>query len=290
MSIIESNRTINENWKKNPNVFSRIKNKISSHIKDLWDLFKMSDNEESWNNFPQETKKEMLESMSMKNIVDLYSIDIKNLSKPAFLDHETVDFREWTVKKDKIWNYIEIDGLKCRQWQPGITWFTYEDIRDRYYINQWLKIGFCDKWKFDKCVTINSTWKPKTADWMPNDIEQKVWWPFFVIDDPKEFQSSKYYNTSWDDLFKTRWEKELGVSDVEGPWIINNWNKELQIEWINHVQFKKWISGFAYQEFPSAYWECPQCILIGKFKNWNLVWDWVIIDADKKTFIRSSKK
>lgn len=287
-TLTEKNNTKNSSEK--PSIATRIKNRVSKHIKDLTNIFKLPNNEEAWNSFPEETKKEMLESLSMKSIIDLYWINMKDLWEPTFLDRETMKLSDSRVKKDKIWNYVEIDWLKCREWQPGISGFTYEDIRERYYPNQRLKVWFCDKWKFDKYVIINSTWKPKTAEWMPDEIEKKLWWPFYVVDDPKDFQSSKYYNMSWETLYHTHGEKELGISENSGPWINNNWRKEIQMNWIRFVPFEKGASGYVYQEFSSAFWESENCVFLWECKNGKIVWDWVILDAYKKTFVVSSNK
>jgi len=243
--------------------------------------------EEAWNKFPEETKKEMLESLAMRKKFKWRKKDIYALTERKW---EFLNFKEWVVKEDKIWKYIEVNGMKCREWQPGISGFTYEDIRERYYPNQRLKVWFCDKWKFDKYVIINSTWKPKTAEWIPDEIEKNLWWPFYVIDDPKDFQPSKYYNMSWETLYHTHGEKELDISENSGPWINNNWKKEIQMNWIRFVLFEKGASGYVYQEFSSTFWESENCIFLWECKDGKMVWDWVILDAYKKTFVISSNK
>lgn len=271
------------------NIVTHIKRIVSRYIKNLReDFFKLPNNEESWNNFPEETKKEMLESLKMKDIIDLYWIDMRDLGDPTFLGRETMKLSSSKVKKDKIWNYVEVDWLKCREWQPGISGFTYEDIRERYYPNQRLKVWFCDKWKFDKYVIINNTWKPKTAEWMPDEIEKNLWGPFYVIDDPKDFQSSKYYNMSREALYHTHGKKEL--SEDLGPWVNNNWRKEIQMNWIRFVPFEKGVSGYVYQEFSSVFWESKNCIFLWEYKDGKMIWDWVILDAYKKTFVVSSNR
>ena len=262
-----------------------MKNKISEHL--------LPDNQKSYEKFSEAEKKEMLESLSIKDDFDLYSINLKNLSEPTISMSiwDTVDFKKWSVKKDKFWKYILVKWMKCRKYQPGISWFVYEDIRDHHYPYQWLKMWFCDKWNFKKYVIINENGKPKTFGWMPNNTQKKLWWPFYEIEDINSIKENPLFNISWDAIYTTHnGDTIISNAKQNNVSLSNNWENKngelsLNIEWIKFKPFKEWISWFVYQEF--SHWH-DNCILLAEYKDWKMIWDWVILKPTRKSYITSS--
>ena len=165
-----------ENPKKNSTILGNFKKRIK-------DVFSAPNNEEAWNKFSPEEQQEMIKSLEEMNNIDLYSIDLSQICKTEFSmsEWEIPEFKEWEVMKDKIWNYIEINWMKCREWQPGISGFTYENINDRYNRFSRLKVGFCDKWVFKKEIIIDDMWSIPSFN-LPNNLVEELWWPFYEMD------------------------------------------------------------------------------------------------------------
>lgn len=146
----------------------RFKNFVNRIRDAIW----FPSNEEAWNKFPEDAKKEMLESLDQSDKVDFNKISVNKYIHTE----STISYSQWdinitslkdeVVKKDKIWEYIVIDGRKCRKWQPWITWFVYEETRSKYNKNSSLTLGFCEKWKYlpDKQAWYDSLWK-KISKW-----------------------------------------------------------------------------------------------------------------------------
>ena len=142
-------------------------NKIKGKVKD----YITPNNERAYNKFSESEKNELLESLNMKDninleklaweVMKLWDIDIA----PSWRDIMT--FKQGVVKKDSIWNYIEIDWMKCREYQPGISGLVYENSRNKYQQQQRLKIWFCEKWKFISEYYINNPYGTKNPH-IPN--------------------------------------------------------------------------------------------------------------------------
>ena len=283
-------------WKKTNSItwfIKTVKNKIKNALTPKND-------EESRNSFSEEEKKEMLESLKMADDFDLYSINMEDISDTtvSMKRWDTTDFKEWVVQEDKIWKYVMINWVKCREYKDGsgVSGFVYQDIRDRNENkDNWLKIWFCDKGKFKKYVTINWLGEIETIN-LPQGIEKELGWPFYEIDKPHEWPLT---NISRDDLYSPVKEKD---DDFKSTRYKNsytrseNWeeNKEwshININWIEFKPFKKGITWYIYQEFNALTDKNDENkIILAEYKDWKMVWEWVILSQDKKTyFIKHNK-
>lgn len=80
-------------------------------------------NEDSRNQFPENIKDEMTESLSRMHEVNLVNVEIDR-----------------TLNHDDFWNFINVkineeNQMKCREYQPWISWFAYQEIKkDQYNI------------------------------------------------------------------------------------------------------------------------------------------------------------
>lgn len=140
--------------------------------------------EEAWNKFPEETKKEMLESLAMRKKFKWRKKDIYALTERKW---EFLNFKEWVVKEDKIWKYIEVNGMKCREWQPGISGFTYKEDREKWYEYRWLQVWFCNKWNFISRKWVNDPQAPRHPDYKYQDYHWYDTHPEQIIPGWKEY-------------------------------------------------------------------------------------------------------
>ena len=118
------------------------------------------DNEKAYNKFSESEKEEMLESLKMVDSTDLYWLDFSDLWESTVESSrwDTVNFREWVVKKDSIWNYVIVNWMKCREYQPWISWFTYSltTNHDRYRGDSYtIEIMISEKWYAKKSRIID---------------------------------------------------------------------------------------------------------------------------------------
>ncbi|MBO7504682.1 hypothetical protein J6T66_00455 [bacterium] len=64
---------VRNNPSERPTLLNRFKKSSKNFMNRIKDTFKpIPSNEEAWNSFPEEAKKEMLESLKMKDSVNLY--------------------------------------------------------------------------------------------------------------------------------------------------------------------------------------------------------------------------
>lgn len=78
-------------------------------------------NEDARNLFSENIKEEMNQSLAKMQDVNLITVEIDR-----------------NLKHDEFWNFINIkinenDRMKCRQYQPGITWLAYKHIKNDQY-------------------------------------------------------------------------------------------------------------------------------------------------------------
>ena len=119
---------------------------------------------EAWDKFPEEVKKQMLESLDMKDKIDILWLDFIKIWEPdVSKEWDTIKFKEWIEKEDSIWTYIEINWIKCRRYQYGVSWFVYENIRTRHRPHQRLKVWFCEKWIRQSSAIIDYSFKARQA-------------------------------------------------------------------------------------------------------------------------------
>lgn len=259
----------------------------------LVDTFNSPSNEEAWNRFPEEAKKEMLESLKKKDNFNLYSINITEMGDfvSTMSMWDTIDFKKWIVQKDKIWKYIVINWIKCREYQPGISWFVYKDVRDRYHPSKWLTIWFCDKGLFEKQVNINDFWEIESID-LPRSMEKLLWGPFYATDNQHSIEEWPLSKVSRDDLFSPIKEEEIVTSNrKETHTYSDNWehNKEwnsLTINWVEFKPFKTGISGFIYQEIINPL-DNSKSFLLAEYKDWKMIGNGVIVNPNNKVYITS---
>ena len=253
-------------------------------------------NEKAYNKFSESEKKEMLESLKMVDSTDLYWLDFSDLWESTVESSrwDTVNFREWVVKKDSIWNYIIVNWMKCREYQPWISWFVYKDIKNRYEPEDWLKIWFCDRWIFKKSIRIDSSLGPKKIKIMPEEISKTLWWPFYEVEDINTIKKWPLHNIKWEDIFHT---KQTGNEQIESELettykqeIIKKNDSEtlLNIKWTTFKEHTPWISWFAYKQFNNTNWELDNYLFLGEYKNWKMIWEWIIITPTKKSYIVTS--
>lgn len=284
-----------ENLRKKPSLLWKISKKLKEAISPV-------NNEEAWAKFSPETQKEMLKSLEQKDNIDLYSIDLKDFCDVDFYISrwEIPTFKEWIVQKDGIWNYITISWIKCREWQPGITGFTYENINTRYNNFEWLTIWFCDKWVFEKKVDINNIWAIPTFN-LPDDIEEELWWPFYEVDyNITEWPLS---DVKWYDIYKLkniRDEVNMKMKEIsDSRYVTNtynhseNWKESdnwdiLKINWTEFKPFNKGAAGFVYKEFSDKnelYNYTVDKIMLAEYKDWKMVWKWLFLSRDKSACV-----
>lgn len=249
-------------------------------------------------------KQEMLESLKLIDDIDLYSIDLsKYVESDVSMKWDTVKFKDWIVQKDEIWNYIMINGVKCREYQPWISWFTYQNIKNRYHFWDWLEIGFCDKWDFKKSITIEDSWLPKECILFPKEISDLLWWHLYELKvNPQNFYDNKAKNdklSSKDEIFANIDRNELYTvksnlnNKHDNPYAYKKdifWEDEdgkfLSIKGKRFNKFKPGMSGLAYVEFLSdGLWE--PCVFLAEFKDGEMVGEWIIMSQDSKHIIRN---
>lgn len=284
---------VRNNTSERPTLLNRLKESSKNFMKRIKDTFKpFPGNEEAWNSFPEETKKEMLESLKMKDNFDLFSLDLHDMVESWVSSMwDTTGFKEWIVQKDKIWKYIMINGIKCRKWEPGISGFTYHEEWHKYNsnANTRLTVWFCDKGKFTNSVSIDNKGKIKTID-LPNEIEDLLWGPFYQI----EGQSINWplSNISRQDIYSGI--DENGVTPNRAKYSpfthSRNWKQSkewdsININWISFKPFKEGVSWFVYQEF----WDKKDGILLAEYKNWKMVGEWVILHPNEKIYIKNKE-
>lgn len=269
---------------------SSMRTRIKALRQKIAKAFSYPSNEEAWDSFSDETKKEMLESLKNKDDFNLYTINITEMwdfDSTMFM-WDTTDFKKWIVQKDKIWKYIMINWTKCREYQPGISWFVYKDIRDRYYPDQRLKIWFCDKGVFQKYVNINDFGEIESID-LPQKIEKLLWGPFYAVDNQYPIEKWPLSKISRSDLFSPIKEKDITDNRKEthtysDSWKYDNEWKSLTINWVEFKPFETWISGFIYQEITNPL-DSSSSVLLAEYKDWKMVGEWVIINSNYKIYI-----
>lgn len=256
-------------------IFNKIKNSISGSKKRIEDA-------------PENTRHELVEPLKWVDGFDLYSIDMSDLWEldVTSTEWDTVKFKKWVVKKDEIWNYIMINGMKCREHQPWISWFVYKDIRDRYHSRDWLRIWFCDKWKFKKSVVIDESFGPKIVDIIPGDVSDELWWPFYEVNDMNSIKRWPLNDIIWDDVYKT---EELNLDKVKnrikGEIIHkNNWESSIKIKWKEFREYKHWASGFVYKQFSDPY-RAGKYLLLAEYKDWKMIWEWIIMNPTREIHV-----
>lgn len=258
-------------------------------------MFNGPDQQKEYEKFSENAKKEMAESLGLADKINLYSLKLNDLWEyTPTLKWDTTTFKEWAVQKDKIWNYVIINWIKCREYQPWISWFVYQDIRSRYYPEERLRIWFCDRWKFKKSITIDSSFGPKKVNIIPQSISRKLWWPFYEVEDINTIKKWPLHDIKWEDIFYTKEaEDELIKSELKTKYkedvIQENDSKTLlKIKWITFKEHTPWSSWFLYKEFTSPYGEQEDYLLLGEYKNWKMVWEWIIITSTRKIYIITS--
>ena len=112
-------------------------------------------NEKAWESFQDKDQNEMLESLEKKDSVELAAISIPTDMlefEPSREWWERLKIKEWVLNEDHIGKYFNITvgdyKMKCREWQPGISWLAYTIMPgDRYNRNvHQIKIWFYEKW------------------------------------------------------------------------------------------------------------------------------------------------
>lgn len=298
MTSTELNSDMSKNTKKNPNIASRVKKKVGNHIKNFVDLFKLPNDEKIWDSFSEKTKKEMLESLKWMNDFDLYSIDLSDVwEADVTMEWDIVKFKKWVIKKDEIWNYIMINDMKCREYQPWITWFAYKNIRDKYHFGEWLRIWFCEKWIFKKSVVIDEAFGPKRLNIMPLKVSEELWWPFYEVDDINSIEKWPLYDIDRHDIFyRKNNEYEETSFDINSVGIKNkmvhknSWKVSLIVKWKVFKEYENWASGFVYKEFWDPYGERSNYLLLAEYKDWKMVWEWIIVTPTEKMYIIARNK
>ncbi len=281
---------------KKPSLIERV---IKSGKEAFNKAFRLPSDEEARDKFSEAEKKEMLESLKMADNFDLYSISMKDISEETVTMKrwDTTDFKKWIVQKDKIWKYIMINWVKCREYKEwsGISGFVYQDIRDKNENkDNWLKIWFSDKGNFKKYVTIDWTWEIETIN-LPSGIEKALWWPFYEVN--KQNNGWPLSKISRNDLYSPLKQKEEDIAARyrDGHTRSENWenNKKwssFNINWIEFKPFEKGTSWFIYQEFIAPGWDNESKILLAEYKDWKMVGEWVILSKDTKTYFMKHDK
>ena len=251
------------------------------------------DNEKAYNKFSESEKKEMLESLKMVDSTDLYWLDFSDLWESTVESSrwDTVNFREWVVKKDSIWNYVIVNWMKCREYQPWISWFVYQDIRSRYHPKEWLNVWFCEKWVFKKSIIINEKFWPKTIDIVPDKTSEELGWPFIEISDMKKSRMWKFHNITIHDIYASNDEERKDNSKFKLKNQVkkdNEWNHSLDIKWMKFNEYQPWISWLAYKFFDYNY-SHNNWIILGEFKDWKMAWEWTIITPYTKYDVMCKK-
>lgn len=272
------------------NVINKMKEKISDYMN--------PNNERAYNKFSEEQKEEMLESLKMEDSIDLYWLDFSDLWESTVDSRwDTVDFKKWVVQKDKIWNYIMINWVKCREYQPWISWFVYKDIRNRYHPREWLCVWFCEKWLFKKSVTIDESFWPKTVDIIPVDINEELWWPFYKVEDVRNLEKWPLHDIMWNDIYYSKYNESEWSDFSESAYDIkddiiheNDWDISLKIKWKIFKEYKAWASWFIYKEFWDPYGERSNYLLLAEYKDWKMIWKWIILTPIGKTYIIAHSK
>lgn len=269
---------VRNNTSERPTLLNRFKKSSKKFIERIKDTFKpLPSNKEAWNSFPEEAKKEMLESLKMKDSVNLYWIDLTKIIElePSIKWGEDLIFKKWAKKQDSIWEYIEINWHKCRAYQRGISWFAYKDINSRYNPFELFEIWFYEEWIPKNFVIIDLSLKPQQLN-IPN--WEKLWWPFFIKNDESSIgKDSPLYNISPHDIsqYPSRENKDT-----------------LTIKWTTFEPFKPGITWFVYYCFDSLNrWNTKMTnIFLAEYKNWEMIWEWVIMTWVKEGIEPTSSK
>lgn len=265
--------------------------RFKNFVNRIWDALWFPNNEKAWNKFPEDVKKEMLESLKRVDTMNLYSLKLDDLWENTISRKwDIIDFKEWIVQKDEIWKYITINWTKCREYQPWISWFVYENIRSKRQPNNRLRIWFCDKWEFKKSVIIDtSLWAEKR--YIPSDVSKQLWWPFYLQEDTETPKEGPLHNISWYDIYHVENENEdywiwpkyiINNIDFKDEIIHKNGSKtSLKINWTTFKEYTPWCSWFAYKGIYYPDKRDGYCLLLAEFKDWKMVWEWVIITKYK---------
>ena len=279
-----------ENANKKPSLLWKLSKRIINAI--------LPDNEKAWNTFSQEAQQEMIKSLEEKDNLDLYSLDLTELcTNEPTNKWDRPQFKKWVIQKDSIWNYVIINWMKCREYQLWISGFVYENTNDRYHRFDWLKIWFCDKGNFIKSVDINDSGKIPTFN-LPDDINEELGWPFYEVNyNINEWPLS---NIGRNDIYDVQFPhiketiKEAVDARYHKPeyehssnWVDGkDWNL-LKINGTSFKPFEKGVSWFIYKEIFDEKWGK---ILLAEYKNWKMVWEWLILEPyNHKTYVISKK-
>ena len=185
--------------------------KIHTHAKNFKKKIKKAlgflSDEEGWNEFSANQKQEMLDSLKMQDEFDLDSIAVDDIYARTDVHAGLFDWIEYSVfkesemKKDSIWKYIEINWMKCRPWQPGITWFTYNIHVDKHYPRERLTIWFCYKWEWTKRREIKRQEYSPRQCWGDNNSE----YPDYAT--PSGIRRIRYLEEHYDEIQQEKAEK-----------------------------------------------------------------------------------
>ena len=272
--------------------FNRVKNAIFGSKKNI-------------NDIPENARQEMLKSLKWMEDFDLYSIDVSKFwESDVSMDWDIMKFKEWVVEADEVWNYIIINGIKCREYQPWISWFVYKNVKDRYHFREWLEIWFCDNWKFKKSIIIEDSWHPKECSLFPRGISRLLWWPLYEIkEDVDSFykkKSNKSELNKLDEIFrdinrskiyylKSEFDHKEGAGDILYKewvsWEDKNW-KYLLLNWVKFYELSEGVSWLVYSEFLSQ-WLYEPSIFLAEYENGKMIWEWIVLSAKAKHIIRS---
>ena len=147
---------------KDKSIIKDFTHKIAEAIKEKKSKNAKRRNEKAWERFPEWAKKEMLESLQQMDSVDLKEINIEEF-KDKLAKSPSIDWWEYIrinegEEKDSIWKYIIINWMKCREYQPWISWFTYSltTNHDRYRGDSYtIEIMISEKWYAKKSRIID---------------------------------------------------------------------------------------------------------------------------------------
>ena len=59
----------------------------------------------------------------------------------------------------------------------------------------------------------------------------------------------------------------------------------VSLHWIEFKPFEKGTSWFIYQEFIAPGWDNESKILLAEYKDWKMVWKWLVLCKDKPACI-----
>ena len=272
-------------------IFDKIKGKIDERFN--------PNHQKAYESFSESAKKEMAESLKLVDTMDLYSLKLNDLWEHTVSSRwDSIDFKEWVVQKDEIWKYIIINWTKCREYQPWISWFVYEDVRSKYSPNERLRVWFCDKWVFKKSVTIDASFWAKIVDMIPSDVTEQLWWHLYVIEDTNAAKEGALHNIEWDDIFYVEYDEKSVIAPKEeirfkDEIIHKDGSKtSLKINWTTFKEYTPWTSWFVYKEFFDSREGigAGDCLLLAEYKDWKMVWEWIIVTSTKKIYPITSGK